>query len=1467
MFNSKERMDFIIEYISAYKEKIEMANKQGLFDSAKMFELFAIEICKLFYGQKFKNLNDGRVNYPYFDLISEDKQLFIQVSTIAYVPTKIKSTLENIRDSKDEKYSQISKVVFFVLYNDSIDKVKEYTGSSQIGNISFTKKDNLITTNDIIEKAKNSIDFQEKLYAILKQEFENFNQNLKKLNNALEISKNIGIKSIDTLINGEYEINRDNLIEKIKKDDCRFISIQGREGSGKSALCKKIIENDNIVLYARAERFVEENHIENIWNFNVREILEFLNDKKIVFFIDALEFIADSPKTKFDLLESLYSIASEYKNVYIITSCRTSDKNSFIKLESNFLIKIYEIDEISEKELNLIKLKYPIIGKISNNKEYAPLLKSPFYINMIVSKSIDIDNIEDTNSFREYVWENIIGIKEKSKSYNISSIEVIETINKIVFERARKFLLGIHKDKIDSKIIQALISEGVIIEQGNYIRLKYDIFEDICFEHYFDKVFDECKGEYQTFYNEIEKLGRCVYRRYQIWISNKLFVQLNRCKFLYSLIFSDKIPPNWKMQTEIGIIKSRFCNEFFEEQTENIIEHKLISEFIRIINLYAFDPKMIDLGNGTLDIQLIPIGKGRDHIIQILEEREIYKENIISWDDVIKLCLDYAKQDNKEIKVMMSICIIMEYYIDSILKDTKEKYYNIMDKIETSLETLYRLANVSKEWIKKFFEMLIKNYIKGNYEEKRISEKIIEWTLKNPYPILITELSSEMCLMANILWLHKTEDEEKNGFYVSDSFSQESMYGLSEEAEHYRFSYKTVNENVFLYNLFVLDFYVGLKWAIEFINKTVEEYAKNKPECVTKIVIKFNKDSGVKEYFGNPNMWLAGIMDNGVPELIGDIIYWLKKIVLNSLENYKNNKEVMIKFANNIREIIYSKSNNIMMLTIIEAIGIHFQSELPGFALELATSIEIVHFDVNRYMLYLENPTLKMLEKQILMTVGLPALKRRYDLDPKCNLNIQTYVSNAQIYFDKTIQDKCYNILDYLYTIIKNDKENARDYLQIQKMDMRNAKATKINDETIILEPKITGEAKSIIDNNEYNIANKKLNDAIRYYNEKRNAGENDINLIVNIIDMIVKVMTDKNLKVQYENILILCISAALSDIRLENKYRENYCKIWLDGMERLFSNDSFVFEISLTPILCNQLNSNTSDRIKNRIKRIILKCLMYKEQNGVITQIGGYIKKYLMDNRPLSKALFNTIIKLSEDEMKHQKYNANYYKMNIEEGKDFNFIPNMQPDILLLDRYIKDNNGKLYSSEKEEIINRYLILEKNLEIDNFDIDNYDISTICYVANCGVTFDDKVFKNIIHNILIGIINIWNYNKEDRNTHEIFDIYQEYEIIELFRREMIQSKSDVQEVIDILFDNIDFTKFTTETVDFYQSIFSGFVCEFFDSYVDLQRRNLCKNRILYIESKVNRINCDNVKIQLYKSLMLSVRNDFRRLEKL
>lgn len=834
MLNSNERMGFIIEYMSSYDEKIKMANKNGLFDAAKMFELFAIEVCNVWFGQKFSNLNDETATYPYVDLISENRELLVQVSTVQDVPTKIKTTLEKIRDSKDKKCSDLKNIVFFVLSNNSIDKVREYSGDNQIGSISFTIKDNLITTNDIITKAQNDLNFQKKLYKVLKDEYENFNINIRKFKGALELS-NSGLKNIEGLINGEYEIDRNEFLEKITKDNERYISIQGGAGSGKSVLCKKYVENEKLVLYARAERFLEESHIDDIWGCCIQDVLECINGKKLIFFIDALEFIADCAETKFELLQYLYDMAAEYQNVYIVTSCRTSDKNAFIKLETNFSIKIYEVGDITEDELALLMKQYPIIHKMYKTNSYVDLLKSPFYINLIVSNSMDIDNIGDENSLREYIWKNIICLEEKSRMYGILSNKVIETVEKIVFERARKFMLGIHKDDIDRDIMHALLSEGVIAQQGDYIRLKYDIFEDICFEHYFDKAFDLCKGKYKTFYDEIENLGRCVYRRYQIWISNKMFIQVNRDKFLYSLTFSDEIPQSWKRQTEIGIVKSRFCDNYFEEQGSEILEQGMLFDFVKNINLFAFEGELLHIRQESPQMKLSPIGNGRPCIIRLLKNEEIYKKNIIGRDDIVKLCLDYAKQEDKVAVIASDACAMMEYYVEYSLQESEqENYYKIIDEISSCLEALYRMADNSEEWLKKFFNTLINNYINGNRKSMRKSEDIMEWTLKNAYPALVTGLASELCSIADILWLRGKVDAEEFDFYRADRLSKGFEYGLSEKAEHYNYLYRTVYENAFLWNLFRLNFKVGFHWAIQFINRVILEYATNNPEYVIK---------------------------------------------------------------------------------------------------------------------------------------------------------------------------------------------------------------------------------------------------------------------------------------------------------------------------------------------------------------------------------------------------------------------------------------------------------------------------------------------------------------------------------------------------------------------------------------------------------------------------------------------------------
>jgi hypothetical protein len=1457
MLNSNERMGFIIEYMSSYDEKIKMANKNGLFDAAKMFELFAIEVCNVWFGQKFSNLNDETATYPYVDLISENRELLVQVSTVQDVPTKIKTTLEKIRDSKDKKCSDLKNIVFFVLSNNSIDKVREYSGDNQIGSISFTIKDNLITTNDIITKAQNDLNFQKKLYKVLKDEYENFNINIRKFKGALELS-NSGLKNIEGLIKGEYEIDRNEFLEKITKDNERYISIQGGAGSGKSVLCKKYVENEKLVLYARAERFLEESHIDDIWGCCIQDVLECINGKKLIFFIDALEFIADCAETKFELLQYLYDMAAEYQNVYIVTSCRTSDKNAFIKLETNFSIKIYEVGDITEDELALLMKQYPIIHKMYKTNSYVDLLKSPFYINLIVSNSMDIDNIGDENSLREYIWKNIICLEEKSRMYGILSNKVIETVEKIVFERARKFMLGIHKDDIDRDIMHALLSEGVIAQQGDYIRLKYDIFEDICFEHYFDKAFDLCKGKYKTFYDEIENLGRCVYRRYQIWISNKMFIQVNRDKFLYSLTFSDEIPQSWKRQTEIGIVKSRFCDNYFEEQGSEILEQGMLFDFVKNINLFAFEGELLHIRQESPQMKLSPIGNGRPCIIRLLKNEEIYKKNIIGRDDIVKLCLDYAKQEDKVAVIASDACAMMEYYVEYSLQESEqENYYKIIDEISSCLEALYRMADNSEEWLKKFFNTLINNYINGNRKSMRKSEDIMEWTLKNAYPALVAGLASELCSIADILWLRGKVDAEKFDFYRADRLSKGFEYGLSEKAEHYNYLYRTVYENAFLWNLFRLNFKVGFHWAIQFINRVILEYATNNPEYVIKIKVKISESNAIKEYWGNGNMWLAGIRDHNVPTLIGDVIFCLKEAIISSLEICKKDHEFTVAFASYVKETIYSKSNNIVLLTIIESIGMHFENELPGYALDLATSIELVHWDTTRYMLYKKNPTKELLERQILKTMGIPELKDRYELDKKCDLSIQEYVSHTQIYFDSMVQDKCYGILDYLYSIIKNDAENAQDYLQIQKMDMRGAKATKITDNIIMLEPQISGEAEKIVlRQEEFNKPKQRLNAAIKKCNDNMVSGQIDLPSTLDAIKVILELMKDTDMAFQYENLLILLIASAINHQELENEKREKFCTIWINGIEKLFSNGSFLADTALMPVLLNQLENDVAIGIKNKIKKIVLDCLMYKGQHGVIDEMAKYVKRYLANHETLAQAVFNTIIKLSEDQMEHQKYNANYLKVS-KKDKEFIFNPNMQPKLSGIDRYIKDDDGNCYTSREEEIIDRYLLQEESLEIDVFDMSNYDISTICYVANCGLNFTNESFRMVIHEILLCVIDIWKYTKRNYNAHEIFDVYQEHEIIELFQWKMIQTQDDAKMAIDILFEEIDFTKFTTDTIEFYQDIFGNFLCEFFDSYVDSKRRNICKKKILYIEKKVNDIDEEYVRIQLYKSLMLSV----------
>ena len=641
MRDSSERVQVIADYLCSYKTKIEALNKNGLFDTATLYELFAAEVCKLWFGQNFINLNTIRSNYPYVDLVSKDSTIYVQVSTGQDIPGKVKTTLEKIMNSSDPVYSEIHMLYFFILGNDSIEKVPEYTGNERIGSIDFSPEKNLISIKDIIEKAKTDFAFQKSLYDLLRIESESFQSSAEKLDEMIRFSQAIVQTDINGLINGEYEISRDDLISKIKADDFQHISIIGDAGAGKSALCKRLIAGEDLVLFARAEKIDEVTDIDSIWNLKISSILRYLNGKKIVFYIDALEFIADGRRTNIDLLQHLYEVTSNFKNAHIVTSCRTSDKNAFFRLSTCYKIHEYAVPELTDEEIVQVANKYPVVREIFLQNRYYQLLKSPFYLNMIVEKIKSKDDLDGTNGLRGFIWNNVICLKNKDLPAGVTSDEIRDAVNTIVFTRAKEFSIGIPKDAIPASVLQVLVSKGIILQTNDKLRLRYDIFEDICFEQLLDREFDKCKGDYNTFFSNLTGLGRCLYRRYQIWVENKLFVKEGRESFLYSLIFSDSMSEDWKKQTIIGITKSRFCKDFFSDYGADLIERELIKNFIEITNLYSFEVSAHTMSNGYIYAFLKPIGVGREQLIQIAKENNLFNETTLKRL-IVKLCLDYA---------------------------------------------------------------------------------------------------------------------------------------------------------------------------------------------------------------------------------------------------------------------------------------------------------------------------------------------------------------------------------------------------------------------------------------------------------------------------------------------------------------------------------------------------------------------------------------------------------------------------------------------------------------------------------------------------------------------------------------------------------------------------------------------------------------------------------------------------------
>lgn len=1451
MLGSAERILYITDYIRNYENNIKILNKLGLFDNATLFELFAIECASLWFGQRFSNLNSTKANYPYVDLISADDTILVQVSTNQNIPEKIKSTLEKIRDSSDVNIDKIKEVYFFVLDNPSISNVKDYLNDKQIGNISFLKDKHLITTKNIIEKAKCDLDFQKSLYELCVHERNTTSVCATSLKQAVDNGKFLIESNIDDLIAGEYEIDRSDKLLEMNEAAERFISVQGVAGSGKSALCKKFLKDKELVLFVRAEKFIEANSLDSIWNLNMQDVFRYTANKRIYIYIDALEFIADAPKTKHDLLFQLYNDAANYEHVYIITSCRSSDKNAFLKIEGHFSIQTVGLSVLANSEINAIASKYPIIMGLKENPVYGQILNNLFYLNLIVSKIDDKTEIENINSFRSYIWTEIICLGKNNTYPSIKPTEIRQTIEFIVLERAKRFSSGVLADELDTRIVSILESNGVIVRNSNKIRLKYDIFEDICFERLIDNKFDLCKGQYDDFFTIIEDFGRCVYRRYQIWVENKLFSRSDRNKFLYNLLYTDSISNKWKDQTIIGILKSDYCKSFFSEY-EKLIEGELLNRFLKLENLYVFNTKIQQIPYNNNFAILSPIGIGRECLISLLFSTYKYKNDDYK-DETIKICVDYSKIGQFDSVIAQYACEILEYYIQNELENDGKEWYSLKaEPVNNLLSALYLMADYASSWIKEFWKQLGEAFKKNEDNSLgRLSIDIIEYTLKNVTPRLASCLGEELCFLADIYWIEERETKKEYRISNYTPLSRSKMWGLSVRADSYSYMFKTISQNLFLHVLVKYNFEVALRWITHLTNHVANYGYEKRPNEFSQIRL-YVPGTIDKEYLFSYKFWLVGTQEAGIHYIVDDAIYVLTRSIIEFLKSDQYNNERKKSFLEFVKNEILEKANNVMMLTVISNIGIHCRNLLPGYSLDLLSSIELLFADVQRVALIKPNLAKNLLEAQILQTMGLPTLENRYPIDNDIHLSLQEYMIQMQLIDIDSVVKKSQSILDYLYSLYPNNKANALENLQIQKMDFRTSVVRNDGNNIKKIQPVVVGEAKKIIeenDKNPYIIEQRRLKCIIQDCHEKRQKHCFDLSSCLVQIEKLRALLQTAIISAEIENMLVSLIAYSFKFDDMDKASRSNLCMIWIDGIKKLFHSESFVFDISLSKVLFAQVEYSLNDDVKAKLLHLMVDCILYRGHHGIINQLSNHLKTYLVTNKAFAKSMFSTIVAISEDEMSRHLHNAEQVYLK---DSSYKYFPNMQaPPIWIEDTSLQDN-VLLYKNKCKEIIEEFLIQRIQKNYSGWTIDKCEIETLCKAINCGLDFTDRDFALVFSQLFPTIIRCCKV----RDHYEFLDYSSKREVIK-FLAQYLTTQGDIEVVLTVMFRSIDFTDITRDGLEVFNEIGAYFLLTYFDSYKNLDSRRLIEHNILKIEKCILNLPESWIKQELNRMLLLSL----------
>ena len=668
------------------------------------------------------------------------------------------------------------------------------------------------------------------------------------LNEKRRNTENI-LKEIQTCVdfNGKtIEIDRNDVLERLKNDPSKVLVLSGAAGVGKTAVIKNLHQesegNQPFYIFKATEfKLISINDL-----FKGSNLKEFIDvhkeDENKTVVIDSAEKLIDleNPDPFKEFLISLTE--NNWKIIF------TARENYLENLNYQFF-EIYNIvplniklSQLEQGKLDLISSEYSF--NLPEDQKLLELIKTPFYLNEYLKFYKKDDGDLDYVGFKNRLWDKNIKKNKASRS---------ESFLELAFERANKgsFFVFTRYEPSVLAVLDELVNDGILgYEKDKGYFITHDIYEEWALEKRINREYSQRNNTKEFFENLGQSLP--IRRSFRNWVSEKLLLQDQEIgNFIEAIIADEEISTFWKDEILISVLLSDYSETFFKNLKNSLLDNEqellkkisfLLSIACKEINKEFFN----QLGISKADLLTLrhvltkPKGQGWKSLIKFVYEN-LDTIGIAEVPFALPIIHDWNTNFKVGETTKYSSLIALRYY-QWTFEEGHHLTRNDDDFRDKILQTILFGASEIKETLKEILDKILENKWKNPSDPYYDLSKTILTEIERGS--ICQVLPESVLQLADLFWIFTP----KKDFYPSSRIDIDQYFGM--ENRYSTACYPASSYQTPIYWLLQAAPRQTIDFILEFTNKTVGHFAKSNlgKDEVEEIEVYISRNKTTKQY-------------------------------------------------------------------------------------------------------------------------------------------------------------------------------------------------------------------------------------------------------------------------------------------------------------------------------------------------------------------------------------------------------------------------------------------------------------------------------------------------------------------------------------------------------------------------------------------------------------------------------------------